>query len=108
MDNVSKVDEGLYVVREDDDQKSIASRTVGDVRLYATILKANDDWKAGDQIKIPNKKGRVAILGEGESLDRLIKRMFPNQPVHIFMELLNQWNNEGRVEGGDIVFIPER
>ena len=108
MADVTKVDEGLFVIREHDTPHSVAHTVYGDGHRYPAIIKANrEDWEEGEQIKVPNKKGRVTIYDD-VSVEVMLKRMFPNQPVHIFMELFMKWNNGGDISEGAIVFVPER
>lgn len=110
MADVTKVDEGLYVVRHHDTPKSIASLLYQNPLHYQTLLKNNPDdpFNEGEHIKVPNKKGRVTIWQEGETIEQLLKRMFPNQPVHIFRQLFDKWNADGEIEPGSVVFVPER
>lgn len=116
-DDVQVVDDGLYVVREGDTPSLIASRLYSNPLHARTLLDANptSEFKVGEQIVVPHKKGRITkwmttANGEwpAESEEALIKRMFHNQPVHIFIKLFNLWNNEGDIEPGATVFVPER
>lgn len=109
MADVTKVDEGLYVVRHHDTPKSVASLLYQNPLHYQTLLKHNPGvWNEGEHVKVPNRKGRVTTWLEGESIERMLKRMFPNQPVHIFRKLFDKWNADGKIEPGATVFVPER
>lgn len=109
MDDVDRVEEGLYVVRDSDTPNSIASRLYSNPLHARTLMDANprSTFSAGDQIIVPNKKGRATYWTDN-TIENMIKRMFPNQPVHIFLKLFKKWNNEGDIEHGAYVFVPER
>lgn len=116
MADVERVTEGTYVVRVGDDPMTVADRLLGNPLEGQNLIKVNPlPWEPGDRIVVPNKKGRVSVWratanGEwpAESEDALIRRMFNDQPVHIFYKLFLLWNNDGNVEPGSKVFIPER
>jgi len=104
---VEKATEGLYRVQGLESAQDVARTVYGDVHKSTALLRANPyEWDVGDLIKVPGRPGRVEIWREDETVGELIKRMFPNQPVHIYLYRLAQWN--GRAKPGDVVFVPER
>lgn len=108
---VTKIDYGLYFFDEDDDATSVARRVYGDPHKSVIILKANPgDWADQSRLVVPNKKGRITLMMEGESVQQCIARMFPNQPVSIFLAPFFKWNGgEDLPPGpGELVFVPER
>lgn len=109
LDIVMNVDEGLYLVRKDDTPNRIASLLYSNPLHARTLMDANprSTFCEGELIVVPNKKGRVTVWTDN-TIENMIKRMFPNQPVHIFFKLFKKWNNEGDIEPGSIVFVPER
>lgn len=109
IDDVVKVDEGLYVVRENDTPRSVASLLYSNPLHARTLMDANpkSTFNKGEQIVVPNRKGRTTYWTD-TSIDNMLKRMFPNQPVHIFKQLFKKWNNDGDIEQGAKVFVPER
>ena len=104
----TKVDEGLYKLREGDDPRSVAAVVYGDGHLYHILLKANPhEWEVGTVIRVPNKKGRVRALKGSETPAEVVEGMFPGQPAHLYVERLLAWNG-GTVELPSVVFVPER
>jgi hypothetical protein len=107
----SEVTEGYYYVRPGDTARSVAGVVYGDKNRYAGLLKANPEiWNEGDLITVPGVSGRVANIHTGESATRLISRIFPNQPVHLYQNRFYAWNGGAgrKFEGGEVVFIPNR
>ena len=107
VEEVVKVDEGMYVLREGEDAISLSGKLYGSRMHHQRLRDANptSEWLPGDIIKVPNKKGRVAVFTD-ETLDLLVRRMFPGHPVYIHKPLLLKWNPDP--VAGDAVFVPER
>lgn len=109
---VYHVNTGLYILGYKQDPREVARVAYGDGHLYHVLLKHNthSNWQEGDVIEVPNKKGRQTIVEDGEILVDLIKRMFPNQPTHLYVDRYLQWNAHILPEdlAGTMVFIPER
>ena len=111
VESFSKVTEGLYYVREDDQASQVAERVYGDVKKSNNLLRANPSaWSAAELIRVPGVQGRVANVRSGESSTSVIRRMFPGQPTHIYLDRFYSWNGgDSRVfAGGELVFVPER
>lgn len=108
MSDVQKVSEGYYRLKEGEDDKVVAAIVYGSQSYYLQLISANpySKWEAGDVIRVPNKKGRVTTYTD-DSMDSLLKRMFPGQPTHLYLPLLLKWNADD-VAHGDTVFVPER
>jgi hypothetical protein len=105
------VSDGQYLLREHDTPRSVAELVYGDGAKYQVLLAKNAFlWESGRRIEVPNKRGRISQFVAGESPMQLIARMFPNQPVHLFLPKFFLWNGgqEHELVEGDIVFIPER
>jgi len=107
VEEVVKVDEGLYVLREGEDALSLSGKLYGSRMHHQRLRDANptSEWLAGDTIKVPGKAGRVTVYTD-ETTDLLIRRMFPGHPVYIHKPLLLKWNPDPMP--GDAVFVPER
>lgn len=107
VEDVVKVDEGLYVLREGETAVTVSGKLYGSRMHHQRLVDANPnaEWLPGDIIKVPYKKGRVSIYTD-ETLDLLIRRMFPGHPVYIHKPLLLKWNPDP--VAGDAVFVPER
>lgn len=111
MSEVVQVNEGYYRFNVGETASSIARRVYGDVHKASALLRANEeDWEDLEQVVVPNKKGRVTQVQEGESVQRIIARMFPNQPVSIYMQPFFLWNGGEHIKllPGDSVYVPER
>jgi hypothetical protein len=111
LHSYTKVTEGYYYVRKGDSAQSVAKALYGDVSKSGTLLKANpEEWEAGTFISVPGIQGRVDNMRPGESVVSVIKRMFPGQPVHLYQPRFYLWNGgQNRdIEGGGLVFVPER
>lgn len=108
---IEHIDHGLYLLNPGDTASVVARRVYGDVHKSNVILQANPgDWDEKLRLVVPNKKGRTAYLQEGESPTDVIKRMFPNQPVHLYTLQYKIWNggDDGWLGEDDLVFVPER
>jgi len=107
VEEVMKVDEGLYVLREGECPLSLSGKLYGSRMHHQRLRDANptSEWLEGDTIKVPGKKGRVTVYTD-ETTDLLIRRMFPGHPVYIHKPLLFKWNPDPMQ--GDAVFVPER
>lgn len=111
MSDVSLLDYGLYLLNSGDTASSVARRVYGDVHKGSVLLGANDgSWEDLEHVKVPNKKGRCTTVRDGDSVQLLIERMFPNQPVSIYMQPFFMWNGGDQMKllPGDVVFVPER
>lgn len=110
--SVEHVDHGLYLLNDGDTPMSVARRVYGgDVHKVKSLLDANPaDWTEVYRVVVPGKKGRTAIVGEGESPHDLIRRMFPNQPMSIYLQPFFTWNGgqEMHLTPGELVYVPER
>lgn len=111
MSDVTQVDYGLYLLNSGDTASSVARRVYGDVHKATVVLAANDGpWEDLEHVVVPNKKGRCTTVQGGESPQQLIERMFPNQPVSIYLAPFFMWNGGEYMKllPGDVVFVPER
>lgn len=107
----SETSEGYYYVRAKDTARSVSGVVYGDQNQYSKLLKANPDaWERGDLIVVPGVAGRVDNVHKGETTTRVIQRMFPGQPVHLYQNRFYAWNGgSGRqFAGGEVVFVPHR
>lgn len=109
---ITHVNIGVYTLKEGDTPQTVAKIAYNDVNMYTTLLKDNEDymWDTGLQIQVRNKKGRTTEVQPGEDAVEIIRRMFQNQPVHLYLDRFYEWNG-GRdyvPEAGDVVFVPER
>jgi hypothetical protein len=105
------VSDGLYKVREGDQPRSIAARVYGDGSKYSMLLAANPHTNAGTQIIVPNVKGRTTeVEYDGESPQEIIRRLFPNQPIHMYLQRFYTWNGgeDAELMLGEMVFVPDR
>lgn len=108
---VNHVNTGRYKVQSGDTPRSVAEMVYRDGSLYHVLLKSNPfEWNEGDTIFVPNKAGRETEMKVDEAIFDVIERMFPNQPIHYYIERFYAWNggNECSPEVGDIVYVPER
>lgn len=108
---VRHVNTGRYKVREHDTPRSVADAVYRDGSLYHVLLKANPfEWEVGDTIFIPNKAGRETEMKVDEAVFDAIGRMFPNQPIHYYVDRFFMWNggDDYVPEEGDTVYVPER
>lgn len=109
---VTPVTEGYYLLNPGDTAQKVARRLYGDVHKSNVLLQANpEDWNYLERIVVPNKKGRITtLLSSQEKPASVIKRMFPNQPVHLYTTSFLIWNGGERnfLREGELVFVPER
>jgi len=109
---INHVNVGIYTVQEGDTPQSVAKLVYNDVRLYTSLLKDNPEsaWSAGMQIEVRNKQGRTTEVRPEEDVIDIIRRMYSNQPVHLYIDRFYEWNGgKGYApEAGDIVYVPER
>lgn len=108
---IEHVNEGLYLLNPGDTASVVARRVYGDVHKSTVLLQANPvDWDTLERVVVPHKKGRVTTLEAAESPADVIKRMFPNQPVHLYTLQYSIWNggDDGWLREGDLIFVPER
>ena len=112
MSEVHKLDYGLYLLNDGETAQAVARRVYGgDVHKSNLLLIENGpDWSELERIKVPNKKGRVTELLDGESTEQLIHRLFPNQPTSIYRQPFYLWNGgvDMKLYPGDLVYVPER
>lgn len=112
MSEITKTRDGFYLLGEDESPAKISEAVYGDPRKYAEIIKSNTSiaWEPGVQILIPNKAGRTTVVQENETTFELIRRMFPEQPTHLYLDRFYLWNDGCEAEDlvGQVVFIPER
>ena len=110
--SVEHVDHGLYLLNAGDTPMSVARRVYGgDVHKVKNLLDANpSDWSELYRVVVPGKKGRTAVVEDGESPHDMIRRMFPNQPESIYLQPFFMWNGgvEAFIKAGETVFVPER
>lgn len=108
---ITHINTGTYTLQDGDTPHSVSNYVYGDKTLYHVLLKANpSEWAIGFPIEVPNKKGRQTEVLQDESSFDVIRRMFPNQPIHLYLDKFYGWNGgEDYVPAeGDIVFVPER
>ena len=113
IEDVERLDYGWYLLNAGDTAQTIARSLYGDPRKYAILLHSNPiPWDEVTHIRVPNKSGRVTRIVEGDSPQRIIERLFPNQPVSIYLQPFFKWNGgQGYrldLAVGDMVFVPER
>lgn len=110
MSKFTHVKHGLYRLSEGESPREVAEKVYGDSSRYQILLKYNDDWGTEEVITVPNKEGRITKVEEGDSLDSTIKRMFPNQPPHLYDRRYLVWNAGILPQDlvGENIFIPER
>lgn len=112
VETFSKVTEGYYFLRDGEGAVEVAKAVYGgDASKAGSLLHANpEEWFPEDYITIPGKGGRVANIKPMESPNRLIQRMFPGQPTHLYLKQFYLWNGGEHREfyGGELVFVPER
>jgi hypothetical protein len=108
---VTHTNTGIYVIKDGDTPHSVANYVYNDKTMYHVLIKENpQDWVPGFPIEVPNKKGRqTEVLPEEGAFD-VIRRMFPNQPIHLYLDRFYGWNggDEYQPEAGDFVYVPER
>ncbi len=106
------VSHGYYVLQTGDDAQQVAHNLYGDVHKSNVLLEANKntEWTPGNTIVVPNKKGRQSVYKDGESPQQVIERLFPGQPVHLYLNRYFLWNggHEFPPKSGDFVYVPER
>lgn len=110
---VTKVKTGLFLLGEEETSyRSVSQKVYNDPNKYQVILEANAGvlWAPGIQLVIPNRDGRVTIPQEDESSTDLIRRMFPGQPPHMYLDNYFKWNDGFEADElvGIKVFVPER
>lgn len=110
---IKHVSVGRYILRGGESVTDIAEAVYGDRNKYVVLLQHNKDvdWDAaGDIILVPNKRGRLASVRQGESTHDLISRMFPGQLPHIYFGKFAAWNADQQAPqlAGKEVFCPER
>lgn len=108
---VEHVSEGLYLLNDGDNATSVAKRLYGDPHKGVDLLQANPtSWDDLERVRVPHKRGRTTTVQEGEGVQRIIARMFPNQPVSIYIQPFSIWNggSQMNLRPGDLVFVPER
>lgn len=105
-----KIDHGLYLLNDGDNARTVAHKVYADPNKGGLLLQANGDFDELEHVVVPGKKGRVGEWLEGDSPQKIIGRLFPGQPVSIFIEPFYKWNGgrEMHLRPGDTVFIPER
>lgn len=108
---ISHVNVGLYRLSDGESVQDVAGKVYGDVRMYAVLLKKNPqlEWNVGDIVKVPNKRGRVAVPNEGETTTEFITRVYRGHMAHQFLDKYLLWNAGLMIEElvGNDVFIPE-
>ncbi len=108
---VTKVTYGLYFLNDEDNATTVARKVYGDPHKASDITRANPgDWDDKERVYVPNKKGRVTMVEDGEGVQSVIRRMFPDQPESIYLQPFFKWNGgEDFPPGpGELVFVPER
>jgi len=109
---VSEVNVGRYRLGYQSSPQEVALAVYGDVTKVPMLLKENPDiqWGAGDMVLAPNKKGCLTEVQQGETTVEVIKRCYPHQPSHLFVDAFLKWNNGLLAEDlvGQVVFIPHR
>jgi len=112
MSEITKTRDGYYLLGEGQGPSEVAAAVYGNVNKYAEISTVNSDleWLPGTHILVPNKEGRTTVVQENETTFEVISRMFPNQPVHLYLDRFYMWNDGFDAEDlvGVMVFIPER
>lgn len=108
---VKHVNTGRYSLRQGDNPRSVAEYVYRDGSLYHVLLKANPfEWDEGDTVFIPNKPGRETEVKQDEVVFDVIRRMFPNQPIHLYLDKFYGWNGgeDYSPQAGDVVYVPNR
>lgn len=107
---VLKVDYGLYLLNDGDTARTVAHKVYADPLKGGLLLNVNGNFTDLERVTCPGKKGRVTEWQKDDTPQRVIRRMFPEQPVSIFIEPFYKWNGgrEMHLLEGDVVFIPER
>jgi hypothetical protein len=109
---VNHVNTGLYILGLGQTPHDVSRSVYGDPSKYHILLKENQhsEWDAGDIIKVPNKKGRTAVVEQGETTIQFISRVFRGNMAHQYLDKYLLWNDGFLVEElvGTEVFIPER
>lgn len=107
---VEFVNDGTFRLTEGESPREVAEKVYGDSSRYQILLKYNDNWDTLDTVIVPNKRGRMDVVHPEDTIKSLIKRMFPNQPVHLYEFRYMIWNAGLLPEDlvGCKVFIPER
>lgn len=110
MESVRRSLHGSYRLSEGESPRDVAEKVYGDGSRYQILLKYNNEWGSEELIHVPNKEGRVSTVLEEDDLRSLIKRMFPNQPIHLYEDRYFTWNANIHPSSliGQEVFIPER
>lgn len=107
---VEFVKDGTFRLSEGESPREVAEKVYGDSSRYQILLKYNDNWETLETVVVPNKGGRTDIVRTDDTLKSLVKRMFPNQPVHLYEDRYMVWNAGLLPENlvGHTIFIPER
>lgn len=111
MGVIEKVDFGYYYLQPGDNANKVARKLYGDPHKSTVLLSVNDtDWDYAESIIVPNKKGRITHWEHGDSPHKVIARLFPNQPISIYMQPFFTWNGgaDRKILPGELVFVPER
>lgn len=109
---IHRMTSGVYRLRKGDTPRKVAELVYGDGNKSSVLLQANPEhWMDGDALQVPNKAGiATQVKYDGESAAECIRRMFPDQPTHIYMDKFFLWNGgqTEELQAGDLVFVPDR
>lgn len=109
--SVEIIGDGYFLLEDGQSPQMVSEIVYNHSSHYAILLKANDPdaWYAGNHVVVPNKKGRRTVVREGESMVEIIKRLYPFQPPHLYIERFYRWNGNQDASAleGQMVFIPE-
>lgn len=112
MTMVENTNTGTYILSEGETPSQVSLTVYGDTYKVPLLLKENSDieWKSGESVVIPNKKGKTTVVQEGETTNSLLARMFSGQPTYLYVQLYLKWNAGIIAEElvGREVFVPER
>jgi hypothetical protein len=111
MGDIEMIDFGYYYLQPGDNATKVARKVYGDPHKASVLLNVNDtDWDYVEQVVVPNKKGRITKWQEVDSPHKVIARLFPEQPVSIYMQPFFIWNGgvDRKILPGEVVFVPER
>ena len=105
-----EVSDGLYRVPKMLTPGEVCLRVYGNLKQLPVLLEENPDctWQYDDVVVCPNKKGRTGEPIAGDSVTSFIKRVYPGQPPHEYVQGYLQWNAHMLPNElvGETLFIP--
>jgi hypothetical protein len=106
--NVVPVITCKWLLKDNEDARSIARVAYGNPNKYSEILKANTfKWEPGMRIAVPNVSGLLTNKYPDEGDLTLLRRMRPESDPVKYLEYLYHWNGK-RIEAGDYVYLPKK